>query len=63
MSTPTYSDKDIKRILRNNGFVLQRQSGSHMIYVNGDGRHMAVRCSKCNKMVWQRLIKEYGLIV
>lgn len=63
MSTKTYNNRDIQRILRNNGFVFQRQTGSHMIYTNEVGEHMTVRFANCNKMVWQRLIKEYNLVV
>ena len=63
MSTKTYSNKDIQRILRKNGFAFQRQTGSHSIYTNETGKHMTVRFSNCNKMVWQRMIKEYNLVV
>lgn len=63
MSTKTYSNVEIKRILRKNGFALQRKTGSHGIYTNKDGMHMTVRFSNCNKMVWQRMIKEYNLVV
>lgn len=63
MSTKTYNDRDIQRILRNNGFVFQRQTGSHNIYTNAVGEHVTVRFTNCNKMIWQRLIKEYNLIV
>lgn len=63
MSTKTYNNRDIKRILRSNGFYFQRQTGSHMIYTNENGNHITVRCSNCNKMVWQRMIKENNLAV
>ena len=63
MSTKVYSTREIKKILRNNGFVECRQTGSHVIYTDANGRHMTVRFTKCNKMVWQRMIKEYSLIV
>ena len=63
MSTPTYNKRDIERILRNNGFVLHHQKGSHMIYKNADGRHITIGCCKYNKMVMQRLIKENNLVV
>ena len=63
MRTPTYSDRDIQKILRRNGFILQRQTGSHGIYTNANGEHMTIRYHNCNKMVMRRMIKEYNLIV
>ena len=63
MSTPTYNRIDIENILKNNGWKCTRQSGSHKIYTNEQGKHMTIRCNKCNKMVFQRLIKEYNLEV
>jgi predicted RNA binding protein YcfA (HicA-like mRNA interferase family) len=59
----TYDKKDIKRILRNNGYTLHHQKGSHEIYKNENGQHLTIRFRDCNKMVFQRLIKEYGLEV
>ena len=63
MSTPTYNKRDIERILRKNGYALHHQNGSHMIYRNERGQHLTIGCCKYNKMVFQRLIKEYHLIV
>ena len=63
MSTVTYNKRDIQRILRRNGWVATRQTGSHIIYTNKNNQHMTVRFCKCNKMVMQRLIKEYNLKV
>lgn len=63
MSTPTYNDKDVKRILKINGFIFQRQRGSHRIYKNDKNEHLTVRCNNQNKMIMQRLIKEYNLKV
>lgn len=63
MSTKTYNNRDIQRILRKNGFAFDRQTGSHVIYTNEAGQHMTVRFRDCNKMVWQRMIKEYNLVV
>ncbi len=34
---PRLTAKDFIKILEKNGFVLTRQSGSHMIYRNSDG--------------------------
>ena len=63
MSTVTYNKRDIQRILKNNGWVLHHQKGSHMIYKNSKGEHLTIGCCKYNKMVMQRLIKEHNLKV
>ena len=58
----TINKRDVLKILKNNGYVFDHQTGSHSIYKNGK-RHMAVNVNKCNKMIMQRLIKEYNLKV
>lgn len=63
MSTATYSKRKIRKILKNNGYELHHQSGSHLIYKNEDGRHLTITVDDCNKMVFQRLIKEHNLKV
>ena len=63
MSTPIYNKRDIERILKKNGYVLHHQKGSHLIYRNENGRHLTIGICKYNKMVFQRLIKEYDLKV
>ena len=59
----TYSESEFKRIMKNNGFVLQpkRGKGSHMVYKR-DNRILTITNSY-NKMVIKRLIKEYNLKV
>jgi predicted RNA binding protein YcfA (HicA-like mRNA interferase family) len=39
---PSLSAKDVVRILKNHGFTLDRQSGSHAIYIHSDGRRTTV---------------------
>lgn len=63
MSTVTYNKRDIQKILKNNGFILHHQKGSHMIYKNAKGEHITIAICKCNKMIMQRLIKQYNLKV
>ena len=63
MSTPTYNKKDIQRILKNNGWTFHHQTGSHLIYKNDKGEHITIGACKYNKMVMQRLIKQYNLKV
>lgn len=62
-STITYNLNDIQSILRKNGWSFHHQKGSHMIYKNNNGQHLTIARCKCNKMIIQRLIKEYGLVV
>ena len=59
----SFSDKEIKRILKNNGFVYHHQKGSHEIYKNCKGEHISIRFCKCNSMIMLRLIKQYNLVV
>ena len=59
----TYSKRDIKRILSDNGWSLHHHRGSHAVYRNTSGQHLTIPVVKCNKMIMQRLIKEHGLIV
>lgn len=63
MSTATYNKRDIQRILKNNGWKFDRQNGSHCVYKNDRNEHLTVTVGRCNKMVFQRLIKQYGLNV
>lgn len=63
MSTPTYNIRDIQKILRKNGWTLHHCKGSHKIYKNEKGEHLTIAVCKCNKMIMQRLIKQYGLKV
>ena len=62
-STPTYNKRDMQKILRKNGWTLDRCKGDHMIYKNENGEHLSIAICKCNKMIMQRLIKQYNLKV
>lgn len=63
MSTATYNKRDIQKILRNNGWNFHHQKGGHVVYKNANGEHLTIAICKLNKMVFQRLIKEYNLVV
>lgn len=63
MRAMTPTKRDVEIILRKNGWHIDRQTGSHIIYENDKGEHMTIRCSGCNKMVFRRLIKEYNLVI
>ena len=54
-----YSLRECKLILKNNGFVYDHQTGSHMIY-RRDKITISVPCSnnKVNPMLFRRLMRE-----
>lgn len=53
--------REMKKILRNNGYEYQRCRGSHFMYSNG--KNTIVVNKDLNCMVAKRLIKQYNLIV
>jgi len=57
----TYDNRHFTQLLRQNNYILDRQSGSHKIYSNG--RSTISVPKKLNKMIALRLIKENGLEV
>ena len=56
-----FSKRDVEKILKNNGWTLHHCKGSHKIYKNKNNQHLTVVPERCNRMVMQRLIKEYNL--
>ena len=50
---------EYKQILKNNGFILVRQSGDHFIFKRG--ADTIVTTPKPNKMIVRRMIKTYNL--
>lgn len=59
----TYNKRDVQRIMKNSGFAFHHQSGSHSIYRNAKNQHLSVNVNDCNRMIMQRLIKQYNLVV
>lgn len=61
MKKREYTLKEFKKILENNGYTYERSGkGSHIIYTNGT-YHIAISNIRCNRMMAQRLIREYDL--
>lgn len=56
-----YNVREFKRILKLNGFLYIRSKGSHFVYKK-DGKEIVVN-KDLNKMVAQRLIKQFALEV
>lgn len=62
MAGKQYTYRAFKKLLKKNGFVIDRKKGSHIIYVNVDGEHISIPYGKeINAMLAQRLIKENNL--
>lgn len=62
MAGIAYSPRQFQRLLKDNGYRFDHQTGDHRIWYKGK-RHISVTASKLNPIVAQRLIKEYGLEV
>jgi predicted RNA binding protein YcfA (HicA-like mRNA interferase family) len=64
-NTPTYNERELKKILSDNGYYFQRVNGSHRIYKNDNNETITIAFNKCNKakMLMTRIIKRYGLEV
>ena len=62
MKTLSMKRRDFEKILRKNGFVLNRSKGSHDIYKKGE-RHISIpHRTDINCMLMRRLIRENNLI-
>lgn len=60
MHNGTYSVREFRRLLLNNGFEYIRQSGSHMIYRRGD-ETLSMPSHKPSQTCLYDLIKQYNL--
>lgn len=57
-----YNSKEIKHILQCNGYTIVRSRGSHNIWEhNITKRHIALPATNINRMVWQRLVKQFNI--
>lgn len=57
-----YNDREIKKILRRNGYKIVRSNGtSHEIWENEAGDSLSLNANNINRMVWQRLVKEHNI--
>lgn len=64
MKAQQFTSKEFKRILKNNGYVLVRQKGDHLIYKHPQREKIITITSKdLNMMIARRLIKENNLEV
>lgn len=59
----TYNRREVERIILKNGWKLDHCTGGHSIYKkNGTKKTLTIAYNKCNRMVVQRLIKEFKLV-
>ena len=60
--TKEYTYREFRLLLRDNGYVFQRQNGDHVIFTN-DTNTISIpnHGKKLNKMICRRLIKENNL--
>lgn len=56
-----YNFKEVKEILKANGFVLVRKKDSHYMYRHPKHKRLLTINNKPNRMIWQRLIKEFDI--
>ena len=56
-----YNLKEFQRLLRKNGWELERTKGSHYIYKHKDYSDNLAINGNCNKMLCKRLIETYNL--
>lgn len=58
-----YNRREIEKILLKNGWKVDRYTGGHVIYKKeGIDRTISISYRKCNRMMFQRLVKEFDLI-
>lgn len=58
-----YTKREMEKILKKNGWEIARYSGSHAIYKNDKGEHLAIGRCNYNSIIFQRLIKEHHMVV
>lgn len=62
MRAKEYTERDFERLLKVNGYSLDRQKGDHNTYVNDKGNTITVVGGRTmSRMVYRRLIKENNL--
>ena len=54
--------RQFERLLKDNGYIYDRQSGDHRIFIK-NGKHISFNLRKLNPIIVQRLIRENGLEV
>lgn len=60
-----FSTRDFQKVLKKNGYKLDRTKGSHLIYKNDKGEHIAIyQCGRgLAPSVTHKLIRDHNLKV
>ena len=61
MRAKEYTEREFERLLKANGYTLDRAKGDHNIWTNGQRTISVTAGRPPNKMVIRRLIKENNL--
>ena len=54
-----YNSREAQKVVRKNGYTYEYSRGDHDHYIKGKQRIVIAR--KLNRMIWERLVKEYEL--
>lgn len=58
----TYNRREIEKIILKNGYKLDHCTGAHCVYKkDGMSKTLSISYNKCNRMIFQRLVKEFNL--
>lgn len=58
-----YTKREMEKILKKNGWEIVRYKGSHAIYHNDKGQHLSIGRCNYNAIIFQRLIKQYDMVI
>ena len=61
MRAKEYTNRDLERLLKANGFNLDRQKGDHNIWTNGNKTVSITAGRPINRMLARRIVKENNL--
>ena len=61
MRAKEYTERDFERLLKANGYRLDRQKGDHNIWTNGNNTISITAGKQPNRMMVRRIIKENNL--
>ena len=57
-----YNSREAMRVIRKNGWILDRTAADHCHYKHPDNPKILTICNnRLNRMIWERLVNEYNL--
>ena len=54
-----YNSREARQVVRRNGYVYEYSRGDHDYFFRGNRRIIVAK--KLNRMIWERVVKEYEL--